>query len=475
MSKRLHRFGKFYGRVILRFIGIFIFIGILSVVFGDNGWMPNKDIYAISRLAYRVVIPILIAYTGGGQMRKLATSEQERKVHREELHPGGVIAVMALAGLLSADSNHGILAAMVLGPVSGFLWENVMEPLTEKFKTVAEMLIRNLAIALTGCVMAIASIYLLNPLFELVTGIALVGINYLVTHNLICLASIIIEPAKVFFLNNSINHGILVPLGLQQAEQTGTSILFLLESNPGPGLGILLAAYLMNHEKKKRKEYATGIFAEFIGGLHEVYFPMVLANIWLLLALIAGGTVGNLIFAVFGGETVSALSPGSICTAFLVTPKSRIVPVLAGIIGSALVSLFCGVCILGIQKKRKHDIWPGTEYETRLEETSVQEISMGKVHKVGFICDAGVGSSAMAAALFRRKLSEKHMEGVEVAAYARDQIAEDIDIAICQRDFKELVLGEVQQKDIRVVSSLLNQEEYEEIIAEIRRRNGEAL
>lgn len=473
MSKLLHRFGKFYGRVILRFIGIFIFIGILSVVFGDNGWMPNEDIYAISRLAYRVILPILIAYTSGGQMRKLSSSKQERKQHLEDVHPGGVIAVMAIAGTLSMDSNHGILAAMVLGPISGFLWENIVEPLTEKLRTVAEMLIRNLAIALTGCVMAIASIYLLNPFFELVTNAALLGINYLVTHNLICLASVIIEPAKVFFLNNSINHGILVPLGLQQAEQTGTSMLFLLESNPGPGLGILLAAYLMNHEKKKRKEYATGIFAEFIGGLHEIYFPMVLANIWLLLALIAGGTVGNLIFAVCGGETVSAVSPGSICTVFLVTPRNAILPVLAGIVGSALVSLGCGVCILGIQKMRKSNTQ--LEPEAEEEKRGMQEIPAGRVHKVGFVCDAGVGSSAMAAALFRRKLAEQQIGQVEVAAYARDQIADDLDIAICQQNFKDLVLGDVQQENIRVVSSLLAQDEYEEIIAEIRRRNGEVL
>ena len=167
------------------------------------------------------------------------------------------------------------------------------------------------------------------------------------------------------------------------------------------------------------------------------------------------------------------MSPGSICTVFLVTPRNAILPVLAGIVGSALVSLACGVCILGIQKMRKNITRFGPETEG--EKRGMPEIPAGRVHKVGFICDAGVGSSAMAAALFRRKLAEQQIGQVEVAAYARDQIAEDLDIAICQRDFRDLVLGEVQKEDIRVVSSLLNQEEYEEIITEIRRRNGETL
>ncbi|MEZ5089394.1 MAG: hypothetical protein R2719_06495 [Micropruina sp.] len=49
----------------------------------------------------------------------------------------------------------------------------------------------------------------------------------------------LIEPAKILFLNNAINHGILTPLGLAEAAESGKSILFLLEANPGPGLGLL--------------------------------------------------------------------------------------------------------------------------------------------------------------------------------------------------------------------------------------------
>ena len=176
---------------------------------------------------------------------------------------------------------------MILGPICGLLWKHVLEPLTRKAVQGMEMLTRNLVAAIVGAAFSIAAYYVLTPVLSAVTHVIMMGVDWLIAHKLICLTSVLIEPAKVFFLNNSIHHGILLPLAMQQAEQSGSSMLFLLETNPGPGLGVLLALWLSN--RKKRKEYAAYMFVECIGGIHEIYFPEVLANLWLLLALIPGG------------------------------------------------------------------------------------------------------------------------------------------------------------------------------------------
>ena len=296
MRNAIHKFGKFYSNIMINMIGIFIFVGILSVIFGDYGWAPNENIYAISQFVYSYVIPALIAYAAGNHMGQIY--EKRLDVPKTGInHAGGAIAVMAAAGIMIADKNCAILGAMILGPICGLLWKHVLEPLTRKAVQGMEMLTRNLVAAIVGAAFSIAAYYVLTPVLSAVTHVIMMVVDWLIAHKLICLTSVLIEPAKVFFLNNSIHHGILLPLAMQQAEQNGSSMLFLLETNPGPGLGVLLALWLSN--RKKRKEYAAYMFVECIGGIHEIYFPEVLANLWLLLALIPGGMAGILCMSVF--------------------------------------------------------------------------------------------------------------------------------------------------------------------------------
>lgn len=462
MKKLLHGFGKFYSKVIVNFIGIFIFVGILSVVFGECGWIPNKNIYAISQFVYQSVIPIMIAYAAGNQAGDSGGYERSNR-----LQAGGSIAVMATAGMLLADAGCGILGAMLLGPLSGMLWKKLLEPLVKKGRTGLEMLTRNAAAALAGSVMAVLAFYLVAPAISICVNILLLGLDYLIEHKLIWLASVLIEPAKVLFLNNSIHHGILLPLGMQQAERTGESILFLLETNPGPGLGILGALYFL--KKEKRGEYAASIFVEFIGGVHEIYFPEILSNMRLILALISGGAAGNFCFLALDGAAAAAVSPGSIITILLVCSKNRIFSVLFGILVSAAVSAAVAGLLLTLQKKHEKI----TEIST--EKQMVQEVSAEKtmIQKVGFICNAGVGSSAMGAALFRKKLREMNITGVEVDAYAADQMPGDLNLVVCQKDLKELLLPEIKAERIYTVDSLLNQAEYMVIIEELEKEQKE--
>lgn len=468
MRNAIHKFGKFYSNIMINMIGIFIFVGILSVIFGDYGWAPNENIYAISQFVYSYVIPALIAYAAGNHMGQIY--EKRPDVPKTGInHAGGAIAVMAAAGVMIADKNCAILGAMILGPVCGLLWKHVLEPLTRKAVQGMEMLTRNLVAAIVGAAFSIAAYYVLTPVLSAVTHVIMMGVDWLIAHKLICLTSVLIEPAKVFFLNNSIHHGILLPLAMQQAEQSGSSMLFLLETNPGPGLGVLLALWLSN--RKKRKEYAAYMFVECIGGVHEIYFPEVLANLWLLLALIPGGMAGILCMSVFHVASAGLVSPGSILTLLFMSGHHVLTTLFAVAISTAVscaIAFFilkrqgkwCTEAAISAQGEKKEEV---QEKRQMLEKGQMQEI------KIGFICDAGVGSSAMGAALFRRKLKEEGMDGITAEAYAVDQIPEDLTIGVCQRAFLEILQKESNLSNIVTMESLLNQTEHLALIEKLRK------
>lgn len=468
MRNAIHKFGKFYSNIMINMIGIFIFVGILSVIFGDYGWVPNENIYAISQFVYSYVIPALIAYAAGNHMGQIY--EKRLDVPKTGInHAGGAIAVMAAAGIMIADKNCAILGAMILGPICGLLWKHVLEPLTRKAVQGMEMLTRNLVAAVVGAAFSIAAYYVLTPVLSAVTHVIMMGVDWLIAHKLICLTSVLIELAKVFFLNNSIHHGILLPLAMQQAEQNGSSMLFLLETNPGPGLGVLLALWLSN--RKKRKEYAAYMFVECIGGIHEIYFPEVLANLWLLLALIPGGMAGILCMSVFHVASAGLVSPGSILTLLFMSGHHVLATLFAVAISTAVscaIAFFilkrqgkwCTEAAISAQEEKKEEV---QEKRQMLEKGQMQEI------KIGFICDAGVGSSAMGAALFRRKLKEEGMDGITAEAYAVDQIPEDLTIGVCQRAFLEILQKESNLSNIVTMESLLNQTEHLALIEKLRK------
>ncbi|MDD3361197.1 MAG: hypothetical protein PHW34_05930 [Hespellia sp.] len=464
MRKALHKIFKLYSHVIINFNGIFIFVGVLAVVFGDYGWFPNKDIYAISQFVYQCVIPILIAYALGNCMQGARDGKES-----ERLRFGGAIAVMATAGMVMAERGSGIFGAMFLGPCCSLLWERLILPLLERVKSGMEMLLRNVVVALTGAVLAVFSFYILAPALSAIVGVVFIGTDYLINHNLVFLLNILIEPAKVFFLNNVINHGIMVPLGLQQVNEHGSSILFLLESNPGPGLGVLLALYLM--KVKKRKQYASSMFTQFVGGVHEVYFPEVLSNPWLIAALMGGGVTGTLCFSLMRAAALAPVSPGSILTMMMVTERDSFFAVLLGVVLSAGVSLILGLLILRWREDGNAER-EGVAVIDHPKQESIEKQS-SPVRKVGIICDGGVGSSAMGAALFRRKLKEMNVIGIEVNAYAGDQVPSELDMGICQKDFRKMTGFELEGAPLYEVESLMNQAEYEPMIEEIKKRNGE--
>lgn len=455
--KNIHKIGKFYTRIIMKHIGIFIFIGFLSVVFHDHGWFPNEDIYAISQLMYWTVLPAFIAFEGG---RMIAGAE------------GGILAVLAISGLLLSENSIGLLGAMLIGPFAGKLWK-YEEQFVERYAGPSfQMLVRNLLIGVCGGILSVLGYFLVSPVLGVVVKTAYGAIDWLVSSQLIGLISIVIEPAKVFFLNNVINHTILVPIGIGQMQEAESSILFLLEANPGPGLGMMAALCYRN--KEKRSEYVSAMIAQTAGGIHEVYFPFVLSDLRLLIPLILGGIAGNLCFGIMGAGLQGMVSPGSIFTIILMAGRENSIPVLMGICVSAVLSFAGSLVVMRWGTQRKIRQQQGEESRTKeemqmKEEVQVKnEIRINNIRRIAFVCDGGVGSSAMGAALFRRQLAKEGIVGICVEAYAADMVPDEVELVVCQRNFYEMLPQEVKAKEVYKVESLMNIGEYENLLAKIR-------
>ena len=172
------------------------------------------------------------------------------------------------------------------------------------------------------------------------------AVNELVEARLLPLVSIIIEPAKVLFLNNALNHGVLTPLGAGQLTETGKSIVFVLESNPGPGLGILTAMLLFG-PRAIRPTVPAAMVVHFLGGIHEAYFPYVLMKPILVIAAILGGATGVLWEVIFNLGLVCPASPGSIFAWILVSPPDNLLLNMVAIELSAAVAAIVGSILLG--------------------------------------------------------------------------------------------------------------------------------
>lgn len=479
----LQKIGKYYKKIILKNIGVFIFIGLLSVLCGEYGWLPNEDIYAISQLVYQYILPAMIAYEGG---RELGESN------------GGVLASLAVTGILLADSKLGIFGAMLTGPLAGFLWRRMERILDQWVDFRFMMLWKNLSVAVFGGVLAAGFYALVAPVLQSFAEILGLGMQFLISHHLIGVLAVVIEPAKVLFLNNVINHAALVPVGMQQAQETGSSVLFLLEANPGPGFGVLLALYCAKKEQKN--EHASAMIAQAVGGIHEVYFPFVLADLRLLVPLIFGGMAGNLCFQFLNAGLQGVVSPGSILIILLMAGRYGCIPVLAGVVLSAVTAFLLSMAILWADRKKMPEcgnpehspkeqlrgemhggISSAVQEETTVlrcgtdEEEKKREVVMKekkKIEQIAFVCDGGVGSSAMGAALMRRMLAQRGRDKIQVKAYAADLVPEDVDLIVCQKDFYALLPQELTVREVHVVDSLVQTEGFKNILEEIEKRNG---
>ncbi|MEV4295697.1 PTS mannitol transporter subunit IICB [Microbispora rosea] len=327
----IQRFGGHLAGMIMPNIGAFIAWGLITALFIPTGWLPNKTLAELVGPIISTLLPVLIGYTGG------------RMVHAQR---GAVVGAVATMGVVVGADVPMFLGAMIIGPLAALILKYVDRFTAERTKAGFEMLVDNFTAGIVGAVMAIVGVLAIGPVVEKVTEVAGSGVEWLITHSLLPIASVIIEPAKVLFLNNAINHGVLGPLGVAESVKHGKSILFMLESNPGPGLGLLIA-YLLFGPRSLRPSTPAAMIIHFFGGIHEIYFPYVLMKPRLILAVIAGGASGVLTFLVTGAGLVATPSPGSIFAYMAVTPKGGWFGVIAGIVIATAVSFAVAAALLG--------------------------------------------------------------------------------------------------------------------------------
>lgn len=464
MKEKVQVFGRFLSGMVMPNIGAFIAWGLITALFIETGWCPNEKLAQFVTPMSTVLLPLLIAYTGGS-----AVAGQR----------GGVIGAIATMGVIVGSDIPMFIGAMIVGPLAAWIIKKFDKTVEGHIKAGFEMLVNNFSLGIIGAILACLAMYGVAPLVTGMNSVMRAGVDVFVSHGLLPLASIFIEPAKVLFLNNAINHGILSPMGIQQVEETGKSIFFLLEANPGPGLGILLAYCIAG--KGNAKSSAPGaVIIHFLGGIHEIYFPYILMNPLLLISVIAGGASGIFCFNLFNVGLTAPASPGSIIAIMMMAEKHSYFGLIVGVAVASLVSFAISVPILKFMGKdtsledaqRQKDAMKkqakGIAAETA---ATVPAANTGKVTKIAFACDAGMGSSAMGATVLKKKLVAAGLEGIEVIHTPVSSIPADVQIVVTHEELGERAAHSNPNAERILITNFLAAPEYATLVENLKKRN----
>lgn len=424
-------------------IGALIAFGFLAAFFNGSGWIPHEGFATIFSAILVYLIPILIASTGG----KLIGGER-----------GSIIGAIAVVGAIMSDPNTTMLmAAMIIGPLSGFCIKKFDNAIEGHMPAGFEMLINNFSVGIIGMILAMMSYLVIGPLMNLLLAVLTAGVNVLVEHSMLPLIAVFIEPAKVLFLNNAINHGIFTPIATAQAAETGKSIMYMLEANPGPGLGVLLA-YMFFCEDKKTKQSAPGaVIIHLLGGIHEIYFPYILMNPLVIVAPIVGNIVAIFWYNMTGAGLVGPASPGSLIAYLMMASRDSMVSVIVGIVIATVVSFGIASVIIRMSKGKSLAEAQAEMADRKAEAKGISDKELKKtenVKKVVFACDAGMGSSAMGATKFRNRIKTQRPD-LTVINTSVDNIPADCDIAVVQITLVERARKSVPQAQIVTLQNFL--------------------
>ena len=499
---QVQRFGTFLSNMVMPNIGAFIAWGLITSLFIKVGWINLAAGYdALADLGglagdswvaqlggwgsrtvdgeevantgivgpmITYLLPLLIGYTGG------------RMVYNERGPRGGVVGAIATMGVIAGTSIPMFMGAMIMGPLGGWTMKKIDAIWDGKIRPGFEMLVDNFSAGIWGMILAIFGFFALSPVVTAVSTALGAGVQFLVNNSLLPLTSVLIEPAKILFLNNAINHGVLTPLGLAQSQATGQSILFLLEANPGPGLGILLAFMLFGKGAAKASAPGAAII-HFLGGIHEIYFPYVLMKPIMIIAAIAGGASGVLMNVLFNGGLRAPAAPGSIIAVYsAVTPQGILGVTLSWIVAAA-VSFLVGALLLRISKdKGEGDLGAAT---ASMESMKGKKSSVsgalgagaavaGPVKNIVFACDAGMGSSTMGASVLRKKIQDAGFGDIKVVNQAIANLTDSYDIIVTHQDLAARARPMVPSATMFTVDNFMGSPVYDDVVEAVKLANS---
>ncbi|OYN81189.1 PTS mannitol transporter subunit IICBA [Mycolicibacterium sphagni] len=475
---RVHvqKLGTSLSNMVMPNIGAFIAWGLITALFIKAGWLTGifpglrdpggwvakiggwGDFAAGGIVAPMItyLLPILIGATGGRMVYGIR---------------GGVVGAIATMGVIAGTDIPMFLGAMIMGPLGGWVMKKVDAIWDGKVRPGFEMLIDNFSAGIVGLILATFGFFGIGPIVSGFSHGAGRVVDFLVAHDLLPLTSIFIEPAKVLFLNNAINHGVLTPLGTTQALATGKSVLFLLEANPGPGLGILLAFMAFGRGAAKASAPGAAII-QFFGGIHEIYFPYVLMKPKLILATILGGMTGIFINVLFGSGLRAPAAPGSIIAVYAQTATGSFLGVTLSVFGAAAVSFVVASLLLKTDKSDDEgDLAAATAgmealkgKKSSVSSALVGSASRGPVTNIVFACDAGMGSSAMGASVLRKKIQGAGFTDVKVTNQAISNLTDTYGLVVTHQDLTDRARQKTPSAVHVSVENFMAAPQYDEIV-----------
>ncbi|WP_072312773.1 PTS mannitol transporter subunit IICB [Agrococcus sp. Marseille-P2731] len=500
----IQKFGTFLSGMIMPNIPALIAWGIITALFIDVGPFPNADLASIVGPTIHYLLPILIAGTGG------------RMVYDTRGAVVGAFAVMgAIAGsdLLIAAFNeanppaegaaelgqvHMFIGAMILGPLSAWVMKQLDKLWDGKVKAGFEMLVNMFSAGIVAFLMGLFGFYVVAPVVNWIMTVVGGAVGWLVETGLLPIASLLIEPAKVFFLNNAINHGVLTPLGTTDVATDGKSILFLLEANPGPGLGLLLAFAVFGVGAARATAPGAAIIS-FAGGIHEVYFPYALMKPTLIIALVLGGASGVATNMLLGTGLAGPAAPGSIFAVGVqaaLVGGGNLVGVLLSVVIATAVTFAVAAVILRASRKRdleregagdlsaaiaKTEAAKGRKSEhlsnlaaggaaaggaaaATAVETNEPAVAAEPIRRIVFACDAGMGSSAMGASVLRSKIKKAGIEGVDVTNVSIANLDGTEDLIVTHQDLTARARQRNDHATHVSVDNFMNSPKYDDVV-----------
>ena len=469
----VQRFGGFLAGMVMPNIPAFIAWGLITAFFIPTGWTPNAHVDQLVGPMVNMLLPILIGFTGG----RLVAGNR-----------GSVVGAIAAAGVAIGSSQPMFIGAMIMGPLGGYLIKQFDRVIEGKIKAGFEMLVNTFSAGILGALLAILAFLVIEPVMTVVSNALGAAAIWITNVHLLPLIAIFIEPGKVLFLNNAINHGILDPIGLQQAKETGKSIFFLLETDPGPGLGVLVAYWAF--AKGAVKQSAPGaIIIQFLGGIHEIYFPYILMKPVLILAVILGGMSADATFMMLHAGLVATASPGSIFAEMAMSPKGGFLPVLAGIFVGALVSFLVASFFIARSKTEMSDdslsfaqsIVADMKAQSKGQQrpdsapvisvstvsTDTEALSSVPEHVI-FACEAGMGSSAMGASILKKTLRDAGYD-ISVEHMPVNQLPKNAEVVFTQNSLSARARQVAPDAKIYIVDNFLDKGTYQKLVDDLNR------
>ena len=461
ISQKLQKFGSVLAGMVIPNIGAFIGFGLITAFFLETGWTPNAKLAKLISPILNYLLPILIGHTGG----KMFGGDR-----------GGVIgALVTMGAIVAVDGTPMFLAAMILGPVAGVCIKKFDQAVDGKIPSGFEMIVNNFSLGIIGAILCCFAMLVFGPVMETVTTVLTNGVNWIVAHNALPLSAIFVEPAKVLFLNNALDHGIFGPIGYEQVKTLGHSALFLLVPNPGAGLGLLLAYWFFG--KGEMKEAAPGmILIHFFGGIHEIYFPYILMNPLVIVGPIAGNICAILFYSITKAGLVGPSAPGSIIAFMSMSPKTSIAITALGVLIAAAVSFLVSSPIVKMAgsksledaQKKTSDMKAESKGQAA-EVLSGADVKTDDIKKIVFACDAGMGSSAMGATKFRNRIKPLNL-GITVTNTSVDNVPADADVVVCQYILQDRAVKSAPQARLVAIGNFLQDPNLDTFYAELEGR-----